>query len=97
MWLLRYDYVPEEEENLEYSYPVAHIHFNGTSEVYDNFKMTGKKPIPKLHCPTGRIALEDFIEHLIIEHHVPTHGDEQEALALLTENRDEFHRQRRTR
>jgi hypothetical protein len=96
-WLLRYDYVPEEAANPEYKYPVAHVHFNGTSEPYDNFKMPEKKPLPKIHFPTGRIALEDFIEYLIIEHKVPTQHDEQEALALLAESREEFHKKRRTR
>ncbi len=96
-WLLRYDYVPEEAGNPEYKYPVAHVHFNGTSKAYESFTIPGKKPLPKIHCPTGRIALEDFIEHLIIEHRVPTHGDEKEALALLAQSREEFHRKRRTK
>ncbi len=96
-WLLRYDYVPEEAAKPEFEYPVAHVHFNGTSEAYDGFDMPGKKPLNKLHCPTERITLEDFIEHLIIEFDAPTHGDKEEALAFLAESRREFHEKLRTK
>jgi hypothetical protein len=96
-WILRCDYVPEEATNPKYRYPIAHVHFNGTSESYEGFPIPDKKPLPDLHCPTGRITLEDFIEHLIIELRVPAHGTPEAALALLSESREEFHRERRTR
>lgn len=97
-WLLRYDYVPEvPSRNPGFKYPVAHVHFNGASEAYDNFVNPGKKPLRELHCPTDRITVEDFIEHLIIEFDAPTHNGKNAALALLDKSRREFHEQRRTR
>ena len=96
-WILRYDYVPGKAADPEYNYPVAHVHFNGTSAAYDGFYMPGKRPLYKLHCPTERIAIESFIEHLIIELKVPTHGDRDEALAFLAESRREFHEKLRTK
>ena len=96
-WLVRYDYVPEEMENPEYKYPVAHVHFNGASQAYENSAIPDKRPIHRLYCPTARVALEDFIEHLIIELRVPTRSATDEALALLAQSREEFHRKLRTR
>jgi hypothetical protein len=75
----------------EYEYPVAHVHFNGTSKAYDGFNIPEKKDLHRLHCPTERITIEDFIEHLIIELKVPTHGDREAALGFLAESRREFH------
>ncbi len=72
-WLVRYDYVPEKAEREDgYQYPVGHVHFNGCSEAYEGFEVEGKSQLHKLHFPTRRISLEDFIEHLIIELRVPT-------------------------
>ena len=93
-WLLRYEYVPEQVAKKR---PVAHVHFNGTSEVYNTFNMPEKKALPKLHCPTGRLPLEDFIEYLITEFNVPTKSGPKEALAFLAENREKFYREKRTR
>ncbi len=70
-WIARWDYVPEEEGNPDYDYPVAHVHFNGSSESYDALDLEDKAPFHKLHCPTRRIAFEDFLEHLIVELKVP--------------------------
>lgn len=95
-WIVRYDYVPEEASSSEYRYPVAHIHFNGYSEYYDQLAIPGKKLLEKLHFPTRRITLEDFIEHLIIEFAVPTKCDYEEALELLSDSREGFE-YRRTR
>lgn len=96
-WLLRYDYVPEQAAKPGYEYPVAHVHFNGTSESYSNLAVSKDKPFHKLHCPTGRITLEDFIEHLIIEFDVPTHGGKEAALKLLADSRGTFQAEKRTR
>jgi hypothetical protein len=97
-WLLRYDYVPEATtRHPDYRYPVAHVHFNGVSAAYDAFHIPKKKELPSLHCPTDRITIEDFIEHLIIELKVPTHGDRDEALEFLAESRREFHSKLRTK
>lgn len=95
-WLVRYDYVPEEASSPGYRYPVAHVHFNGYSEKYERLAIPGKKPLEKLHFPTRRISLEDFIEHLIIEFAVPTRSDPEEALELLSDSREGFD-YRRTR
>lgn len=95
-WLVRYDYVPEEASLAEYRYPVAHVHFNGYSEHYERLAIAGKKPLERLHFPTRRILLEDFIEHLIIEFAIPTKCDPEEALELLSDSREGFE-YRRTR
>jgi hypothetical protein len=97
-WLLRYDYVPDEPvRNPEYEYPVAHVHFNGVSEAYDRLDQAEDKPLHKLHCPTERITVEDFIEHLIIEFDALTGEKRTVALALLAQSRRRFHEQERTR
>ncbi len=97
-WLVRYDYVPERAEtDPEYQYPVGHIHFNGYSETYEAFEMADKKPLHKLHFPTQRISLEDFLEHLIVEMGVPTKQSKDEALELLAESRRTFQSEKRTR
>ena len=94
-WLARWDYEPDKKTN---QYPVPHVHFNGTSEAYDDFPARYQdKPLHDLHFPTDRITIEDFIEHLIIEFDTPTHHGKQAALELLDERRREFHKQRRTR
>jgi len=97
-WLLRYDYIPNvPARNPRFKYPVAHVHFNGTSDAYTRFVDAEEKPLSELHCPTDRIPIEDFIQHLIIEFDTPTHNGKQAALELLDERRREFHEQRRTR
>lgn len=97
-WLLRYDYVPDEPaKNPEYEYPVAHVHFNGISEAYNRLDQAEDKPLHKLHCPTERITVEDFIEHLIIEYDTPTHGTRAAALRLLADSRRDFHERYRRR
>ena len=92
-WLARYDYAPERPTK----YPAAHVHFNGTSDAYDVFPKPKDKPLRDVHFPTDRITVEDFIEHLIIEYDVPTHGSRAEALELLAESRRTFHEQDRMR
>ena len=90
-WVLRYEYVPEQAEfDPEYKYPIGHVHFNGVPDSYERFEMDDKKPYPDLHCPTKRIALEDFIEHLILELRVPTKVAKEDCLALLAESRREY-------
>jgi hypothetical protein len=87
-WLLRYDYVPEEAADPEYRYPVGHVDFNGASRAYDAFRVPGKRPLHKLHFPTGQITLEDFIEHLIVELRTPARGGERVALEVLVRSRE---------
>lgn len=89
-WLVRYDYVPEEASSSGYRYPVAHVHFNGYSVHYERFVIPEKKPLERLHFPTRRISLEDFVEHLIIEFAVPTKCDVEEALEILSDSREGF-------
>jgi hypothetical protein len=97
-WLLRYDYRPDvPARNPGFRHPVAHVHFNGTSDAYAEFVDVEEKPLKDLHCPTDRITVEDFIEHLIIEFDTPTHHGKNAALALLDERRREFHQRLRTR
>ena len=97
-WLVRYDYVSERAEtDPEYQYPVGHIHFNGYSEIYEAFEMADKKPLHKLHFPTKRVSLEDFLEHLIVEIGAPTKQGKDEALELLAESRRTFQSEKWTK
>lgn len=97
-WLIRYDYVPERAEaDPEYQYPVGHVHFNGYSETYEDFEMADKKPLHKLHFPTRRVSLEDFLEHLIVEMGAPTRQGKDKALELLAESRRTFQSEKRTK
>lgn len=91
-WIARWDYVPEEEGNPEYDYPVAHVHFNGSPRAYDELPVEGKTPFHKLHFPTKRIAFEDFLEHLIVELKVPLRSgiDKKKARELLADSRRGF-------
>ncbi len=93
-WLVRYEYAPDEPAN---KYPVAHVHFNGTSEAYNAFPKRKRELLRDAHFPTDRITAEDFIEHLIIEFDTPTHGNKAEALEFLAESRRKFHEEDRTR
>lgn len=97
-WLVRYDYVPETaERDEEYEYPVGHVHFNGHSEAYERFEMAGKKQLDRLHFPTRRISLEDFIEHLIVEIGMPTKFGKKPALEVLAESRRTFKQEKQTK
>jgi len=97
-WLVRYDYVPERaERDEEYEYPVGHVHFNGRSEAYERLEMEGKKELDRLHFPTRRVGLEDFIEHLVVEMGVPTKRGNGAALKVLAESRETFENEKRTR
>lgn len=97
-WLVRYDYVPERaERDGEYEYPVGHVHFNGRSDAYGRLEMEGKKELDRLHFPTRRIGLEDFIEHLIVEMRVPTRRGKEAALKVLAESRETFENEKRTK
>ena len=108
-WLVRYDYVPEmaerdkekkkaeRDKEKKYEYPVGHVHFNGYSEAYDAFEMEGKKQLDRLHFPTKRISLEDFIEHLVVEMGVSTKFGKDEARRVLAESRETFQQEKRTK
>lgn len=99
-WLVRYDYVPEmteRDKEKKYEYPVGHVHFNGHSEAYDAFEMEGKKQLDRLHFPTKRISLEDFIEHLVVEMGVSTKFGKDGARRVLAESRKRFQQEKRTK
>lgn len=97
-WLVRYDYVPERaERDEEYEYPVGHVHFNGRSEPYGLLEIEGKKGLDRLHFPTRRISMEDFIEHLVVEIGVPTKHGKEAAREVLAESRETFEREKRTK
>jgi hypothetical protein len=61
------------------------------------FEGEGKKQLDRLHFPTRRISLEDFIEHLIVELRVPTKRGEEAALEVLAESRRTFEEEKRTK
>jgi hypothetical protein len=98
-WLIRYDYVPQEEGNPDYPYPVSHVHINAKNETYDSFMEASEgeyKPLSDIHLPTKRVSLEDFIEHLIVEFDVPPiHGKTTTAvLEILKKQRERFQQRR---
>jgi hypothetical protein len=97
-WLVRYDYVPEMAARPDYPYPASHVHVNATSELYQAFvEAPGqRRPLSRIHFPAGRIGLEDFIEHLIVEFGVPVlYGrGKEEALEILAESRERFEEHR---
>ena len=97
--LVRYEYVPEQVARGDYPYPVGHMHIRATSRQYDAFMAShDKKPLHRVHFPTGRISLEEFIRLLIVEFHVPTrNNDPIQALALLDESRRVFLEQKKTK
>ncbi len=69
----------------------------GRSEAYDAFGMEGKKQLDRLHFPTRRISVEDFVEHLIVEMGVPTKFGKEAALGVLAESRETFEQEKRTK
>ncbi len=99
-WLVRYDYVPERSQDPEHPYPASHVHVNATNGSYDEFMASSgeDRPLSQVHFPTGRISLQDFVEHLLVEFRVPIlYGRSmREALEILEEGREEF-REKRTR
>ncbi len=96
---VRYDYVPLEAEDPAYRYPVGHLHIDATAPHYNAYIAPYEsKLLRSIHFPTGRIAIEDFIELLIVEFHVPVvNSDEQAALRLLRESRDTFRNEKQTK
>lgn len=96
-WLVRYDYVPLKAMEDDYEYPSAHLHFNGHSDTYEDFDLEDKKALHKLHFPSKRISLEDFIEHLIVEFRLLPESEKHEAVRFLEESRSTFEEKKRTR
>lgn len=73
--LVRYEYLSELVIPEGYRYPRGHVHLSATVPEYDELlERHERKPLHQVHFPAGRINLEDFIELLIIEFHVPTHN-----------------------
>lgn len=95
--LVRYEYVPEEAANESYPYPKGHVHLSASVPEYDTLIAPARNPFHQIHFPTGRICLEDFIELLIVEFRVPTHGDRAEALKLLRGSKHVFLEQKKTK
>lgn len=96
-WLARYEYDPEQAiKDPDYEYSIAHVHFNGQSNGYNPDAIPKGKALQDLHFPTRRIALEDFIEHLIVELGVEPRGSKEAALGILAESRGGF-KDRQTR
>ena len=95
-WLVRYDYEPYQAEiDPSYRYPIAHVHFNGSSPAYAAYasaRVQGR-PLERLHFPTRRISLEEFVELLIVEFGAETPGrTAEEALDFLAESLEGFQR-----
>ena len=96
--LVRYEYVPEQAATEDYPHPKGHVHLSADSPAYTALIAPHeKKPLHQVHFPTGRITLEDFIELLILEFHVPPRGSLQEARALLDKSRRVFLQEKKTK
>lgn len=98
-WLVRYDYEPEKINDDDHPYSVSHVHINAENDVYAEFikETTGKtRPLSRLHLPTRRISLEDFVDHLIIEFDVPILGGKTKTRVdeVLNEGRQNFEQNR---
>ena len=57
-WLIRWEYF-RDPPRLDYAYPLAHVHVNGT--------LLDGQPVGRFHVPTRRIPLELVVWHLIAE------------------------------
>lgn len=88
-WIFRYEYGREIASVGGYPYPVSHLHVNAEPSYY-----RGTKPFPDLHLPTRRLSLEEIIQHLIVEHDVPTLGPREDVLAFLDEQQQVFEQNR---
>lgn len=97
-WFVRYDYEPEEGRNPNYQYPVAHVHINATSQLYDSHVTRyGGETLSSLHFPTGRLAIEDFIEFLIVQWRIPVcQGTSDEAVRFLRTSAETFRSEKQT-
>ncbi len=92
-WLVRYEYeLLEYQNNPKYRYPIAHMHLNASSALYEACMGSQETmPLGDVHFPTRRITLEEFIELLIVALHVPTPGrSQQEALTILADSLEGF-------
>ncbi len=96
--LVRYEYVPEEAASEDYPYPKGHVHLSANVPEYDKLiERHEKKPLHQVHFPAGRISLEEFIELLIVEFHVPTHNDKEAAVDFLRKSRRDFLEEKKTK
>ena len=78
-WLVRWEY----ERDGAGLYPASHIHVNAEPDEYE-----GEKYFPKLHLPSGRVAIEDVLEFLVTEQGVIPVSDNWPE--VLSESRQLF-------
>ena len=96
--LVRYEYVPELAAAGDYPYPKGHVHLSADSSDYAALIAPHeKKPLHQVHFPAGRICLEDFVELLIVEFHVPPHRSKKETRAFLEKSRQVFLQEKKTK
>lgn len=96
--LVRYEYLSELAVPEGYRYPRGHVHLSANVPEYDKLiERYEKKPLHQVHFPAGRISLEEFIELLIVEFHVPTHNGLEQARAFLKESRQVFLEEKKTK
>lgn len=58
-WLIRWEYF-RDRPRPDYEYPLAHVHVNGDFHD-DEVAASLRKPLPHLHIPTARVAMEHVI------------------------------------
>jgi hypothetical protein len=85
-WLVRWEYYRKPPVP-DYPYPLAHVHVRGRFTDSD-------EAIDRLHIPTGRVALELVIWHLIAEWGVPSKDDRWQF--ILGDSIKGFHERRTT-
>jgi hypothetical protein len=79
-WIVRWEY----ERDPIGTKPPAHLHVNATPARYPE----ARRDFPKLHLPTGRVAIEDVIAFLLDEQGLPETSPN--ARAVLAEGRAIF-------
>jgi len=89
-WLLRWEYFRQPPKP-EYMYVLGHVHFNGDFVGCAADPHFEKSP-DHLHIPTGRVALELVIWHLVSEWAVQPVTDGWQA--ILSDSLEGFHERR---
>lgn len=96
-WIVRYEY--EKEVRRERILPArSHIHVNAANEAYEKFARS-RDPgysFDRLHFPSFRVSVEQFLAWMVGELSIPTQCERQEALSRLTESHLKFVIEKRT-
>jgi hypothetical protein len=84
-WICRYDYLREPGDD---PHPQAHLQVNGAFGE----DMVSKSSLPRIHFPTGRVALEAMIRLLADQFEVPCNEPPEMWRPVLSESEQAFQR-----